>query len=72
MSSIFGFDYQCCTDSPNVGKVQAGCHFPLKPFIESPHKTILFLQICIHLVNGILGKMVKFVEILHYSISPLL
>jgi hypothetical protein len=25
----------------------------LKPVIEPPHKTILFLQVGIHLVNGI-------------------
>jgi hypothetical protein len=75
------FDFPCpaflasianYTDIPTVGKVQAGCHFPLKPVIESPHKTILFLQICIHLVNGILGEVVEFIEILHYCMSPLL
>jgi hypothetical protein len=44
----------------------------LKPVIKSPHKTILFLQISIHLVDGILGQMIELVEILHYSISPLL
>jgi hypothetical protein len=72
MSYSFSFYFKCRTDSPTVSKVQAGCHFLLKPVIKSSHKTILFLQICIQLVNGILGEVVEFIEILHYSISPLL
>ena len=72
LACILGFYCQCRADSSAVSKVQTCCHFPLKPVIESPHKTILFLQICIYLINGILGEMVEFIEILHYSISPLL
>jgi hypothetical protein len=37
-----------------------------------PHEEILLFQVCIHLINGVLGEVVKFVEILHHRISPLL
>jgi hypothetical protein len=39
---------------------------------QSPDKTILLFQIYIYLVNGTLGEVVKFIEILHYSISSFL
>jgi hypothetical protein len=43
------------------------CHL-----VPSPHETILLFQICIHVINGILGEVVEFIEILHHNISPLL
>jgi hypothetical protein len=72
MAYVLGSYSQCRADSSAVSKVETGCHFPLKPVIKSPHEAILFLQICIYLINGILGQMIELVEILHYSISPLL
>ena len=72
MACVLGFYGQCRADSSAVSKIQASGHFPLEPVVESPHEAILFLQISIYLIGGILGKMIELVEILHYSISPLL
>jgi hypothetical protein len=72
MVCVLGFYDQCRADSSAVSKVQTGCHFPLKPVIKSPHEAILFLQISIYLIDSILGQMIELVEILYYSISPLL
>jgi hypothetical protein len=32
---------------------------------------VLLFQVCVHLINGVLGEMIKFIEILHHRISPL-
>jgi hypothetical protein len=71
MACVLGFYGQCRANSSAVSKIQAGGHFPLKPVIKSPHEAILFLQISIYLIKGILRQMIELVEILHYSISPL-
>jgi hypothetical protein len=71
MACVLGFYDQCRANSSAVSKIQAGGHFPLEPVVESPHKTISFLQISIYLIDGTLGQMIELVEILHYSISPL-
>jgi hypothetical protein len=68
---IVGFNCQRCADSPAIGEVEAGGHFPLQPVIKTPHKTIFLLQISFDLIDGILGQVVELVEILCDSISTL-
>jgi hypothetical protein len=55
-----------------MGEIKAGGHLSLKPVIEASHETIPLFQVSINLINCILGQMIKFVEILHDSISSLL
>jgi hypothetical protein len=54
MTCILSFYGQCHTDDSVVSKVQASSHFPMEPIVESPHEAIIFLQISINLVDGIL------------------
>jgi hypothetical protein len=68
---MFGFNCQHRADSPAVSEVETSGHFPLQPVIETSHKTIFLLQISIDLINGILGQVIEFVEILSDSIPTL-
>jgi hypothetical protein len=58
-------------DSPTVSEVETSGNLPLQPVIEAPHKTIFLLQVSVDLIDGILGQVVKLVEILSDSISTL-
>jgi hypothetical protein len=68
---ISSLNCQCCADSPSISKVNAGGHLCLHLIIQASHETIPFLQICVDLIDCILGYVIKFIEILSNSIPAL-